>query len=100
VIMAGIAPGVIDIHAHWLPRDLFQLPPEGPYGEMHDRDGQLHLGDIPLSIDTAAMSDVAAIVDDMRRIDVGSACSPRRPSHFPSMPAPTRIPTLTPSTRR
>lgn len=38
---------------------------------MHDRDGQLHLGDIPLSIDTSAMSDLAAIRDDMRRAEVG-----------------------------
>ena len=83
MITAGIAPGVIDVHAHWLPRDLFHLPPGGPYGEMHDRDGQLHVGDIPLSIDTAAMSDVAAIVDDMRRTDVGVRVLSAPPFVFP-----------------
>ena len=25
-----IAGGVVDVHAHWLPRDLFHLPPGAP----------------------------------------------------------------------
>ena len=57
------ADGVIDVHAHWLPRALFGLPPGAPYGPMNDRDGQLYLGDLPLSIATDAMSDEAAIID-------------------------------------
>lgn len=59
--------GVIDVHAHWLPRSLFGLPPGAPYGPMHDRDGQLFLGDLPLSIATESMSDEAAIIEDMDR---------------------------------
>ncbi|MBY6410669.1 amidohydrolase family protein [Rhodococcus sp. BP-252] len=56
---------LVDVHAHWLPTDLFGLPPNSPFGAMHDRDGELFLGDVPLSIRTEAMSDVDAIVADM-----------------------------------
>lgn len=62
--------GVIDVHAHWLPRDLFGLPAGTPYGTMNDREGQLYLGDLPLSIATEAMSDEAAIIEDMARAGV------------------------------
>lgn len=51
---SDIRTGVIDVHAHWLPRDLLGLPPGNPYGGMNDRDGELFLGDIPLSFATAA----------------------------------------------
>ena len=66
MITAPIAPGIIDVHAHWLPPDLFGLPPGAPYGAMHDRSGQLYLGDLPLSISSVAMSDETAILADMR----------------------------------
>ena len=61
MITTPLVDGVIDVHAHWLPRELFGLPGSGPHGEMHDRDGELYLGDIPLSIATSSMSDVPAI---------------------------------------
>lgn len=56
---------LIDVHAHWLPADLFELPSGSPYGTMRDQDGELFLGDLPLSIRTEAMSDVNAIIADM-----------------------------------
>ena len=65
-----IPDGVIDVHAHWLPRELFGLPPGSPFGAMHDREGQLYLGDTPLSIDASAMSDVPAILGDMARNNI------------------------------
>ncbi len=71
MITAPLADGVIDVHAHWLPRELFGLAGSGPHGAMHDRDGDLYLGDIPLSIATSSMSDVSAIRADMARADVG-----------------------------
>lgn len=77
------APGIIDVHAHWLPRNLFELPGSGPHGVMHDRDGQLYLGNIPLSIATSSMSDVSAILDDMRRADVGVRVLSAPPFAFP-----------------
>ena len=66
MIAQALADGVIDVHAHWLPEQLFALPPGAPYGAMHDRGGELFLGEIPLSISTRSMSDVSAIRDDMR----------------------------------
>ncbi len=39
MITGTLAPGVIDVHAHWLPRNLFDLPGSGPHGVMADRDG-------------------------------------------------------------
>jgi aminocarboxymuconate-semialdehyde decarboxylase len=83
VIASALAPGVIDVHAHWLPRDLFSLPGSGPHGEMADRDGELYLGDIPLSIATSSMSDIAAIRADMRSADVGVRVLSAPPFAFP-----------------
>jgi aminocarboxymuconate-semialdehyde decarboxylase len=86
MISRPLPSGVIDVHAHWLPRDLFDLPGAGPHGVMHDRDGQLHLGDLPLSIATSAMSDVDAILDDMRRAEVGVRVLSAPPFAFPLEP--------------
>ncbi|WP_341955477.1 amidohydrolase family protein [Microbacterium sp. LWH13-1.2] len=65
-----LRPGPIDVHAHWLPQELFDLPPGAPYRPISDRDGQLFIGDIPLSIDSRLMSDVSAIRADMDRTGV------------------------------
>ncbi|WP_020104302.1 amidohydrolase family protein [Mycobacterium sp. 360MFTsu5.1] len=78
-----IPDGVIDVHAHWLPRALFALPPGAPYGAMNDRDGQLYLGDLPLSIATDAMSDAAAITDDMDRAGIAVRVLSAPPFAFP-----------------
>ncbi|MGB3323320.1 MAG: amidohydrolase family protein [Mycolicibacterium fortuitum] len=75
--------GVIDVHAHWLPRDLFGLPAGAPYGPMNDRQGQLYLGDLPLSIATEAMSDEAAIIEDMARAGVAVRVLSAPPFAFP-----------------
>ncbi|CAM5636782.1 MULTISPECIES: amidohydrolase family protein [Streptomyces] len=83
MISAPLADGVIDVHAHWLPAELFSLPPGAPYGPMRDRDGALYLGDIPLSIPTRAMSDVAAILGDMRTAGVGVRVVSAPPFAFP-----------------
>jgi aminocarboxymuconate-semialdehyde decarboxylase len=83
VITGNLAPGVIDVHAHWLPRELFDLPGSGPHGVMRDHDGELYLGDIPLSIRTTSMSDAPAILDDMRRADVGVRVLSAPPFAFP-----------------
>ncbi|MBQ3358889.1 MAG: amidohydrolase [Microbacterium sp.] len=63
--MTTFLPGPVDVHAHWLPAELFGLPPGAPYRPISDRDGQLFIGDIPLSIDSRLMSDVDAIRADM-----------------------------------
>ncbi len=83
MITTGVADGVIDVHAHWIPRELFALPGRGPHGEMNDRDGELYLGDLPLSIPTSAMSDVSAIRADMARAGVGVRVLSAPPFAFP-----------------
>lgn len=81
---AGTDPrGVIDVHAHWLPRDLFGLPAGAPYGPMNDREGRLYLGDLPLSIATEAMSDDSAIIEDMARAGVAVRVLSAPPFAFP-----------------
>ncbi|MFF0223479.1 amidohydrolase family protein [Streptomyces sp. NPDC004629] len=83
MISAPIADGVIDVHAHWLPAELFHLPPGAPYGPMQDRDGALYLGDIPLSVPARAMSDVGDILTDMRTAGVGVRVLSAPPFAFP-----------------
>lgn len=81
---AGTDPqGIIDVHAHWLPGDLFGLPAGAPYGPMNDRDGQLYLGDLPLSIATEAMSNESAIIEDMARAGVAVRVLSAPPFAFP-----------------
>lgn len=64
--------GPVDVHAHWLPEELFDLPPGAPFGGITDRDGRMFLGEVPLSIETRLMSDVSTIRDDMERTGVGA----------------------------
>ncbi|MFG3020721.1 amidohydrolase family protein [Streptomyces sp. NPDC048254] len=83
MISSPIADGVIDVHAHWLPAELFHLPPGAPYGGMRDRDGELYLGDIPLSISARGMSDVPATLADMSAAGVGVRVLSAPPFAFP-----------------
>jgi len=82
-VINSLAAGVIDVHAHWLPPELFALPPGSPYGAMHERGGELFLGEIPLSISAQSMSDVAAIRQDMRAAGVGVRVLSAPPFAFP-----------------
>lgn len=78
-----IRPGIIDVHAHWLPRELFPLPPGSPLGGMHDRDGELYLGELPLSFPTAAISDIDTIRSDTRSAGLGTRVISAPPFAFP-----------------
>ncbi|MEU6604350.1 amidohydrolase family protein [Streptomyces shenzhenensis] len=78
-----IRAGVIDVHAHWLPRDLLALPPGNPLGGMHDRDGELFLGDVPLSFPTAAMTDIGTVVADTIEAGLGARVISAPPFAFP-----------------
>lgn len=80
---SDLRPGIIDVHAHWLPRDLLALPPGNPYGGMNDHDGELHLGDIPLSFPTAAMTDIDAVVADTVKAGLGARVVSAPPFAFP-----------------
>jgi aminocarboxymuconate-semialdehyde decarboxylase len=82
-VIRVIAGGAIDVHAHWLPGELFHLPPGAPYGALADRDGELYLGEVPLSIAASAMSDVAAVRADMATARVGVRVLSAPPFAFP-----------------
>ncbi|AQA04165.1 2-hydroxy-3-carboxy-6-oxo-7-methylocta-2,4-dienoate decarboxylase [Mycobacterium sp. MS1601] len=83
-----IRPGVIDVHAHWLPEDLFSLPPGSPLPALNGRDGQLHLGDLPLSIATDAMSDPQRVLADTDAAGLGSRVLSAPPFAFPVVDDP------------
>jgi aminocarboxymuconate-semialdehyde decarboxylase len=81
--VTALRPGPVDVHAHWLPEDLFGLPPGSPVPPLNGRDGQLHLGDLPLSIETAAMSDADRVLADTDAAGLGSRVISAPPFAFP-----------------
>jgi aminocarboxymuconate-semialdehyde decarboxylase len=85
---AALRRGPIDVHAHWLPAELFGLPPGSPVAALNDRAGQLHLGDLPLSIDTAAMSDTDRVLADVDAAGLGARVLSAPPFAFPVADAP------------
>lgn len=80
--------GVVDVHAHWLPEELFGLPPGSPVPAMQVRDGELHLGELPLSIAASAMSDPARVLADTDRAGLGSRVLSAPPFAFPVVAHP------------
>ncbi|CAN5137301.1 amidohydrolase family protein [soil metagenome] len=81
-------PGPIDVHAHWLPSELFGLPPGSTLPGLHGRGGQLHLGELPLSIETEAMSDPARVLADTDAAGLGSRVISAPPFAFPVVDDP------------
>ena len=79
----SIRPGPIDIHAHWLPQSLFGLAPGSPVPALRDVEGQLHLGDLPLSIETEAMTDIARVLSDTDSAGLGARVLSAPPFAFP-----------------
>jgi Predicted metal-dependent hydrolase of the TIM-barrel fold len=80
---APVTAGVIDVHAHWLPEDLYGLPPGSPLPPMRVHEGEIHLGDIPLSITPSALSDPKEIVADSDRAGIGTRVLSPPPFAFP-----------------
>ncbi|MDX1893030.1 amidohydrolase family protein [Mycolicibacterium sp. 050158] len=80
--------GPIDVHAHWLPEELFGLPPGSPLPPLHGRDGQLHLGELALSIETAAMSDPQRVLIDTDAAGLGARVLSAPPFAFPVVDDP------------
>ncbi|MDG4668452.1 amidohydrolase family protein [Mycobacterium sp. 236(2023)] len=78
-----IRPGPVDVHAHWLARELFGLAPGSPLPPLRDQDGQLHLGTLPLSIDTDAMTDIDRVLADTETAGLGSRVLSAPPFAFP-----------------
>ncbi|MGW0998807.1 amidohydrolase family protein [Streptomyces sp. NPDC002523] len=79
----ALRAGVIDVHAHWLPRDLLALPPGNTLGGMHDRGGELFLGDHRLAFPTAAMTDIDVIIADTQQAGLGARVISAPPFAFP-----------------
>lgn len=79
--------GPIDVHAHWLPEELFGLPPGSPLPPLHGRDGELHLGDLPLSIETEAMTDPRRVLADTVAAGLGTRVVSAPPFAFPVVDA-------------
>ncbi|MET8412853.1 amidohydrolase family protein [Streptomyces sp. NPDC005195] len=79
----SVRAGVIDVHAHWLPRELLALPPGTVPGGMNDRDGQLFLGDHPLFLATEAMTDIEAVLADTLAAGLGARVLSAPPFAFP-----------------
>jgi len=61
----------IDVHAHLLPVECFEVPSSRGPVVLDDRDGQLWLGDIPLQVGVAEMSDAQLVLADMDRARIG-----------------------------
>jgi aminocarboxymuconate-semialdehyde decarboxylase len=80
--------GVVDIHAHWLPEELFGLPPGTPFPPLHGRSGRLYLGELPLSIETEAISDPGRVLADVEAAGLGSRVLSAPPFAFPVADAP------------
>ena len=63
-------PGPIDIHAHVLPENCLAIPTAGGELQLREHNGELHLGDLSLSIRTDTMYDLDLIIGDMDRYGV------------------------------
>jgi aminocarboxymuconate-semialdehyde decarboxylase len=84
----AVRRGVVDVHAHWLPEELFGLPPGSPLPALQARGGELHLGTLPLSIAATAMSDPAEVLADTDRAGLGSRVLSAPPFAFPVVADP------------
>jgi aminocarboxymuconate-semialdehyde decarboxylase len=79
----SLRPGPIDVHAHWLPQNLFGLAPGSPLPPLRDHHGELYLGELPLSIETEAMSDITRVLADTDAAGLGARVLSAPPFAFP-----------------
>lgn len=79
----AVRAGLVDVHAHWLPSELFDLPPGSPLPPLRDHEGELHLGDLPLSIEASAMSDPRRVLADTDAAGLGCRVLSAPPFAFP-----------------
>ncbi|WP_405833877.1 amidohydrolase family protein [Streptomyces sp. NBC_01176] len=82
-VRGDVRAGVVDVHAHWLPRELLSLPPGFPLGGMSDRDGELYLGDSPLFFASTAMTDIDVVIADTVKAGLGARAVSAPPFAFP-----------------
>jgi aminocarboxymuconate-semialdehyde decarboxylase len=66
-----LAPGHIDIHAHLLPEDCYEIPVSDGVRRLTERtDGELYLGDFPIAVTRDQISGVPRILSDMDAEDI------------------------------
>lgn len=67
---ATLAPGHIDIHAHLLPEDCYEIPTADGVRCLTERDGELYLGEFPIAVTREQISGVPRILVDMDAEDI------------------------------
>ncbi|WP_197377524.1 amidohydrolase family protein [Mycolicibacterium baixiangningiae] len=67
---AALAPGHIDIHAHLLPEDCYDIPAVDGVRSLTERDGELYLGEFPIAVTRDQISGVPRILADMDAEDI------------------------------
>lgn len=66
-----LAPGHIDIHAHLLPEDCYEIPAADGTRRLAERtDDELYLGDFPIAVTRDQISGVPRILADMHAEDI------------------------------
>lgn len=65
-----LAPGHIDIHAHLLPEDCYEIPSATGARCLNERDGELYLGEFPIAVTREQISGVPRILADMDGADI------------------------------
>lgn len=66
-----LAPGHIDIHAHLLPEDCYEIPAAEGARALTERGGELHFGEFPIAVTRDQISGVPRILADMDVEDIG-----------------------------
>lgn len=83
--MADVSvPGPVDVHAHHLSDDVTSVPCADGVLRIEHRDGQLHLGDVPMAITWPQLSDPAVIVAEMDAAGLGTRVLSPPPYAFAS----------------
>lgn len=65
-----LAPGHIDIHAHLLPEECYEIPTADGSRVMAERGDELYLGDFPIAVTRDQISGVPRILADMEAEDI------------------------------
>lgn len=65
-----LAPGHIDIHAHLLPEDCYEIPAAEGTRALTERGGELYFGEFPIAVTRDQISGVPRILADMDAEDI------------------------------
>lgn len=86
---SALAPGHIDIHAHLLPEDCYEIPAADGTRRLAERtDDELYLGDFPIAVTRDQISGVPRILADMDAEDIAVRVVSAPPYAFAVTAAP------------